>query len=545
MRKPKTALVWRAVSSDDQVAKNGDVKVSLDNQLMMAKDAADKHGLNVAAVLTVPGESRYITLLEDARDQVDGYITIDGIDQPCKPYQELFNWIRSKPKAFDVLICLNTSRLGRKASLSMTIIQLCKDAGIICYETQSPQPTLDLDKAHTYNDMLLYAINSVRDQQEVIKLIDANQTGMIRRIENGHFPGDPPYGWRKLYDEHGKVKVEIDEKASEAVELIFTRYVDYGEGLEKISDRLNELGYPAPRADRWAYTAVQNIVERAWRYAGYNDINLHSKRGRKHTRARSRWPAIISEEMAVDALNEQKRRATSRRSVNTTHAFSGCVWCAKCTRLYAIENGLPPEMSLDDMFMVLYEDVKIRTLIRMSMCTSTRVRKGQRRRFFRFRCDGKHSGAIISVSKLEHAVRSAIKQIETLGPEPMESETDSADNAENINAAIAAQEDKIARLKASIATADDDYYIYARMDAERHRRIVDKLNEQIAACDAEILSLTKLLTTIAHDDKRSERAADFLARGLDMLTHEQANVFFRQHIRIWVEDSKVVRIKLI
>jgi hypothetical protein len=391
----------------------------------------------------------------------------------------------------------------------------------------------------------LYAINSVRDQQEVIKLIDANQTGMIRRIENGHFPGDPPYGWRKLYDEHGKVKVEIDEKASEAVELIFTRYVDYGEGLEKISDRLNELGYPAPRADRWAYTAVQNIVERAWRYAGYNDINLHSKRGRKHTRARSRWPAIISEEMAVDALNEQKRRATSRRSVNTTHAFSGCVWCAKCTRLYAIENGLPPEMSLDDMFMVLYEDVKIRTLIRMSMCTSTRVRKGQRRRFFRFRCDGKHSGAIISVSKLEHAVRSAIKQIETLGPEPMESETDSADNAENINAAIAAQEDKIARLKASIATADDDYYIYARMDAERHRRIVDKLNEQIAACDAEILSLTKLLTTIAHDDKRSERAADFLARGLDMLTHEQANVFFRQHIRIWVEDSKVVRIKLI
>jgi septal ring factor EnvC (AmiA/AmiB activator) len=202
-------------------------------------------------------------------------------------------------------------------------------------------------------------------------------------------------------------------------------------------------------------------------------------------------------------------------------------------------------MSLDDMFMVLYEDVKIRTLIRMSMCTSTRVRKGQRRRFFRFRCDGKHSGAIISVSKLEHAVRSAIKQIETLGPEPMESETDSADNAENINAAIAAQEDKIARLKASIATADDDYYIYARMDAERHRRIVDKLNEQIAACDAEILSLTKLLTTIAHDDKRSERAADFLARGLDMLTHEQANVFFRQHIRIWVEDSKVVRIKLI
>lgn len=545
MRKPKTAVIWRAVSSDDQVSKNGDVKVSLDNQLTMAQEAAGKHNLNVAGMLTVPGESRYITLLEDAREQVDGYITIDGIDKPCKPYQELFNLIRSKPKSFDVLICLNTSRLGRKASLSMTIIQLCKDAGIICYETQSPQPSLDLDKAHTYNDMLLYAINSVRDQQEVIKLIDANQTGMIRRIENGHFPGDPPYGWKKLYDEHGKVKVEIDEATSAAVEFIFDRYVNYGEGLERISDRLNELGYPAPRADRWAYTSVQNIIERAWRYAGYNDINLHSKRGRKHTRARSRWPAIISEEMAVDALNEQKRRATSRRSVNTTHAFSGCVWCAKCTRRLAIEKGLPPQMSLDDMFAVLYEDIKTRHLIRMSMCTATRTRNGVRRRFYRFRCDGKHSGAIISVKKLESAVKSAIKTMETFGPEPFPDESKDADNADNIKEAIAAQEEKISKLKASIATADEDYYIYSRIDTERHRRIVDKLNEQISTCDAEILRLAKLLTTIAHDDRRTERAMDFIDHGLAMLADANANVFFRQHVRIWVEDSAVVQISLI
>ena len=88
---------WAAVSSLPQAK-----KVSIDDQLAENRQHAERHDGQVVAELVVPGESRSIVLFEDACRRIDAYAElkrlIDG-------------------RAFDVLVYLDRSRLGRKASL--------------------------------------------------------------------------------------------------------------------------------------------------------------------------------------------------------------------------------------------------------------------------------------------------------------------------------------------------------------------------------------------------------------------------------------------
>ena len=75
----------------------------------------------------MPGESRNIVLFEDACRRIDAYARLRKLIET---------------RAFDVLIYLDRSRLGRKASLSMAVVELCHEAGIVTYETENPPASL-------------------------------------------------------------------------------------------------------------------------------------------------------------------------------------------------------------------------------------------------------------------------------------------------------------------------------------------------------------------------------------------------------------------
>lgn len=560
MRKPETCVIWRAVSSDDQVSRNGDLKVSLDNQLTLGREAAQRHELNVVAEITVPGESRYITLLEDARATVDGYMAMNGAERACKPYQALFDLIRAKPRVFDVLICLNTSRLGRTAPLSMAIFGICRDAGIILYELQSPPATLDMDRVGGYNDMLLSAINGVRDQQEVIKLIHNHDIGMMRRIENGHFPGVIPYGWEKKFDERGRFFIEINENEANVVRYVFDRYLNFGDGIKTIAKQLNALldeerrnriddrplVYAPPSIDRWITRTLHRFVSAAWTYAGYVHVNQESPVGRKFIRAKSRWPAIITEEIAVAALAEKKRREGARRSVEKPHLFSCCAWCATCLKQIAAEHGLDESLSYRAMAQILGDDLLISRRVRMRANFALGATQSHPYPTERYVCDNGHQRRQITTRRIKKAIGKFIlasrdktrnNQIE-LPDMPREAD----ENA--LNTSIVIQKSKIEQLKTSISIADDDYYIQHTIDRERHAKIVSRINEQIATCESEIVNLHRRLSDIEHGKKRAERLYNFLEKGMKKLDSDD-NIFFRKHIRLWVQKNHVSEIEII
>src|SRR5690606_23048770 len=113
---------WAAVSSLPQTK-----KVSLEDQLRTNREHIARYGGQLVAELVVPGKSRSIVLFEDACRRIEAYARL----------RELID-----ARAFDVLIYLDRSRLGRKASLSMAIVELCHEAGNATYETENPPVAL-------------------------------------------------------------------------------------------------------------------------------------------------------------------------------------------------------------------------------------------------------------------------------------------------------------------------------------------------------------------------------------------------------------------
>lgn len=485
---------WAAVSSLPQTK-----KVSLEDQLNTNRAHIAKYDGRLVAELIVPGESRSIVLFEEAARRIEAYARL----------KELID-----ARAFDVLIFLDRSRLGRKASLSMAVVELCHDAGIATYETENPPASLQLANGTSHDDMLIGAIKSVGAQREIQKLQERHEMGMIARVKKGEFPSAVPFGWRAVFDPAGNRIIQIDEDAAAVIRLmILDFYMGRGMGIQVVADRLNQMGYRTPRGFDWQRANVQAILRKVWRYAGFGEINIRSHR--PYTRARGAWPAIITEEDAKAVLAEVERRRKGRRSVSHTYLFSLCVWCAECGR-------------------------------RMIMATHIRKRKSGRMQKS-LRCqymEQEHRHRFISENKVRDAVRKAIAYLET--PENRRqvlSEAGAGDN-DRTEAEIVATRKRIEETRNQLYKADD-MYIAGQLDETRYQRQVERLTGQIQGFEETIRTLQGKLEQIQYEERRAARLEEVASIGPAMLEHEDeriANAWLKRHFQIWVEDRQVVRI---
>lgn len=256
---------WAAVSSLPQAQ-----KISLEDQLAVNRTHAARHGGVVVAELVVPGESRNIVLFEDACRRIDAYAQLKTLIDA---------------RSIDVLIYLDRSRLGRKASLSMSVVELCHEAGIVTYETDNPPARLDATQT-SHDEMLIGAIKSVGAQREIQKLQERHLMGMIARVKAGNLPARVPWGWTAVYDSDGKQTIQIDQPAADAIRMMLLDwYLTQGLGTEAIAEKLTEAGIVPPNGgSRWYKSSINSVFRLLWRYAGYSEINKHSDR--PYTRAR-------------------------------------------------------------------------------------------------------------------------------------------------------------------------------------------------------------------------------------------------------------------
>lgn len=493
MSAPLRFVSWAAVSSLPQTK-----KVSLEDQLKTNREHIDRHGGQLVAELVVPGESRSIVLFEDACRRIEAYARL----------KELID-----ARAFDVLIYLDRSRLGRKASLSMAVVELCHEAGILTYETENPPLALSLGSTPRNDDMLIGAIKSVGAQQEIHKLQERHKMGMIGRIKRGEFPAAVPYGWRAVYHSDGTRHIEIDEDAAKVVRLIFLElYLHRGLGMPNIGEALNEMGYVTPQGGTWSKDHVQGIFNRIWRYAGYSEVNVRGNR--PYTRAPGNWPPIISVEEAKTVLAEKERRRDARRSVSTTYLFSFCVYCVECGR-------------------------------RMVMATQRRRPHHNLQKSLRCpNYEQEHNHRQISEKRVRKAVREAIRFLETEENRRLVLEESGVNGIEHVEAQIATEQQRREELHKALLKADDAY-VLGRMDEQRYQRQVERLGEQIRNIEQTLQTLQERLEQYRHESQRAERLDEIARIGLEMLEHEDvkvANAWLRRHFRIWVKDRQVFRI---
>lgn len=491
MKSPRFAS-WAAVSSLPQAK-----KISLEDQLKTNREHIAKHGGQLVAELVVPGESRSIILFEDACRKINAYAQLRDL---------------IAERAFDVLIYLDPSRLGRKASLAMAIVELCNSAGIVCYETESPPTTLEAPRT-SYDDMLIQAIKSVGAQREVMKIQERHKMGMIDRINRGKFPSKVPWGWRVRYSEDGEKSIELDPAASRTIRRILVEmYLEQGKGREGIAEILNKEGVLSPEGRRWHNALVGAIINKGRRYAGWTEINRLGTR--PYVRAPGDWPAIITQDELEAIETERNHRRNARRAVSNTYLFSLCCWCKACNR-------------------------------RMIMATNVRQRKSRRIQKS-ISCRGPHPFTQISEAKVYRAVRAAIEFImvdanrESLIANTGNQETPFFDEIKSQNEMI--QQADSGLLKA------DDMYVAGKMSKERYQRQVDRLTEQIAHAKARIAHLQQQLAEEHNRVKWIQRLDEIANDGLAMLDHPDvkvANAWIRRHFQIWLEEDRTIHVKYI
>lgn len=483
---------WAAVSSLPQAK-----LISIDDQLQTNREHIARHDGTLVEELVVPGESRSIILFEEAARTIAAYARL----------KELID-----ARAFDVLIYLDRSRLGRKASLSMAVIELCHDAHIATYETENP-PT-EIRPGGSYDDMLLGAIKSVGAQREVQKFVERHRVGMLGRAKRGEMLGAVVYGYTATYDGNGKRTIEIDEPAADVVRRLFALYLT-GDGMSIIAQKLNASGAQPPAlAPQWAHGNVGHILRNVWRYAAYVEINRYSERNRPYARLPGAWPAIISEETANQVEAERAMRRSTRRLANTTYLLSSVVWCAICEKRMVMKTQDPNKTK---------PGYRV-----MQMC-----------------CPRGSVQHPIKATSYRRILRTLRAEMDALRHADLDAIASTATTEETITEQIAMQQRAIDAVKTAIGRADAAF-VNGLLDMERYRVQLDRLAVQMAAAQAELDRLKRALVEEQDRGTFRHRLDEVVELGLAMLDNPnvtEANAWLRRHVRIWVAYHKVVAIE--
>lgn len=525
----KTGIAWAAVSSAEQIE-----NVSLENQIRMATEHAQRHDVRITDVLVVPGKSRHIVLFDRAADTITGYrldandlaqlattplTTITKSKPTVYPYAELLNLLEAAKPNDVVFFFLNRSRLGRTAALSQTVIGLCRESRVKAYDLESPPNTLEITSSR--DDAYVGAFKSVEAENQIWAIQENHKRGMIRRVEKyGKMPGKINWGYVAHYDGKRLTGYTIDEDAAVTIRLIVELYLDRGFGAANIADHLNRLGKPAPAGGLWGHSQITFLLRRIWRYAGYAELNVNSATGRPYVRAKGQWPAIISEEAARRVVEERKARNDSRRSVHTVYRFTRMVHCAVCgSRFHALTkykdwikaDGSPGH----------YEHVA-------------------------YRCPADHTS--IGEKKIMRALEAYIRQLDDRAFREQILGTPAADPSIAINAQITALQTQLDALKRSIAKADHDHYIASTLDAERHQAIVGAIKARMTTIATAMTELQDQLLSAQSSAQRADRIEDLRVNGVRWLHHDDvrtANAWLRQRLSVYVEKRKVAEVTIL
>lgn len=481
--------IWAAVSSLPQAK-----KISLDDQVAEAHKHVERYSGDVVATLRVPGQSRSIVLFEDACQRIDAYAELRDLIQR---------------KAFDVLIYLDRSRLGRKASLSMAVVELCHEAGISTYEMESPPASLDLAESH--DDMLIGAIKSVGAQQEIRKLQERHRKGMLGRAKSGKFPNKIPYGYRRVYNQDGSERIEID--ADEATQLrmaLLDLYVGRGMSQREVAEEMTRRGYTYRTGKPWLIDHVVTILRAVWPAAGKVVLNRVSRSNRPYSIHDGAHPAILTEDEAQSIINEKRsRRGYFKQKARQSRRFSGVLRCGVCGAPIHVKDDKPS-------YGVAYS------------CKYNR-------------CDGSRIHETRIIEFMEETIRmlaDIANRDAILADTAIDSATETAQAIDSINRrlkALDAAQARLMRAYVDLGAIGEDEFIAQRQRLDAEREQLESNLEHLHEEQEEIEDAARL----------GDRLLDVARNGLDMLhaDEREANLWLRRHFVITIADGEVESIE--
>ena len=160
--------------------------------------------------------------------------------------------------------------------------------------------------------------------------------------EGNYVASIPPYGYDRLKVDKYWTLV-INEKEADMVRMIFDMYVNQGMGASLISQKLNELGAKPRMSERFAPTAIRQILSNEvyiglirWNAKPVVKVYENGQIIKKRTRNKSyelikgKHKSIITEELFYKAQERKKNSTREKAGTELKNPFAGLIKCKKC-----------------------------------------------------------------------------------------------------------------------------------------------------------------------------------------------------------------------
>lgn len=248
-------VVYARVSTEEQVTEG----FSIEGQVTAAQDYCEKHCHELIGKYLDEGLSgksmehrlRLLQLIED-----------------------------SKSNQFDIVVVWNISRLARKLSDSLSIVESLERNNVKLisinegFEATTPQ-----------GKFTMQLMGSVAEFERN-RIVQSVKMGMTQRAKEGYWNGGIMLGYTSKNKELFVIKSE-----AEVVRYIFALYLE-GKGFKAIANKLNHEGYKSKQGGSFSINSVRTILTNP-AYAGFIRFNKQSDWEAKRRKGTNPIPLLV------------------------------------------------------------------------------------------------------------------------------------------------------------------------------------------------------------------------------------------------------------
>lgn len=237
----------------------------------------------------------------------------------------------------DLIVTKSVSRFARNTVDSLTTIRQLKEKNVEVFFEKENIWTFD------GKGELLITIMSSLAQEESRSISENTTWGKRKQFADGR--ASIGFGSFLGYDRGPNGEFVINEEEAEIVRLIYRLFLE-GENCTAIARRLNEEHIPTPaKRQTWGNAVVRSIL-RNEKYMGdallqktYSENYLTKKQVKNdgvlpQYYVENHHEGIVSKEIFKEVQLEFERRANSSGRYNYKRAFSGRIFCGRCSNPY-------------------------------------------------------------------------------------------------------------------------------------------------------------------------------------------------------------------
>lgn len=273
----------------------------------------------------------------------DGVSRAEFVHRPA--LGKLLALAASKPRAIDVVVMRDETRLGGDMYRTGMVLQELHDRGVeVWYYATAERVSFEDPTAKLMAAVRLYA-----SEVERLKIAGRTREALVHRHRAGHNVGGVVYGYDNVRvvgtDGRAHTEYRINPAQAEVVRELFERHAR-GEGVRGIAKALNSRRVPAPRAGArgtgsWSPSCVHAMLRRE-RYRGrleYGHTGAKYALGTRTTVERDAGDVVVIERPDLAIVSAELWEAAQARTTEAhgrkfgrvpAFLLTGFARCAKC-----------------------------------------------------------------------------------------------------------------------------------------------------------------------------------------------------------------------